>query len=163
MPQQLTTEQILTLLAAAPPRIAATTDDLESELMHRKPKPDAWSVNDVLAHLRSCGDMWGSCIATILADDRPRIKAINPTTWINSTDYLEQDFLSSLHAYTVQRDELLTVLRPLPPEAWARAATVTVAGKPCERTVYFYAEWLARHERPHLKQIERTILTIRQS
>ncbi len=163
MPQPLTTEQILTLLAAAPPRIAAATDGLQSELMQRNPEPDTWSVNDILAHLRSCGDMWGGCIAPILAEDRPRIKAINPTTWIKSTGYPDQDFQSSLHAYTLQRDALLAVLRPLPFEAWARAAIVTVAGKPFERTVYFYAEWLARHERPHLKQIERTIATIRQS
>jgi hypothetical protein len=38
---------------------------------------------------------------------------------------------------------------------------VTVAGKPRERTVRFYAEWLAIHERPHVKQIERMVRTMR--
>jgi hypothetical protein len=28
-----------------------------------------------------------------------------------------------------------------------------------ERTVLFYAQWLARHERPHLKQIERIVIS----
>ena len=42
------------------------------------------------------------------------------------------------------------------PAMWAaRGATVKGAGKVLERTVRFYAEWLAAHERPHLKQIER--------
>jgi len=45
----------------------------------------------------------------------------------------------------------------LPPEGWSRAATVTGAGKVLERTVLFYAQWLARHERQHVKQVERIV------
>jgi hypothetical protein len=47
-----------------------------------------WSVNDILAHLRSCGDdLWGKYMATILAEDHPKIRAMNPTTWIKLTHY----------------------------------------------------------------------------
>src|SRR5512136_1863923 len=67
----------------------------------------------------------------------------------------QQEFKPSLQAFTTQRAELLAVLKPLAPEAWSRMATVTGAGKPRERTVYTYAQWLANHERPHIKQIER--------
>ena len=34
-------------------------------------------------------------------------------------------------------------------------------GKVLERTVLFYARWLAVHERPHLKQIVRIASTVR--
>ena len=84
--------------------------------------------------------MWGGCIAAILAEDRPTIKAINPTTWINSTNYRELEFQPSLDAFTAQH-----------------AALQTGAGKPLERTVIFYAQWLAHHERPHIKQIARIV------
>ena len=161
MPERsLTTEQILTMLAATPPRIAALTAGLGPAQLHTSPNHDEWSARDVLAHLRACADMWGSCIVAMLAEDRPTIKAVNPTTWIKKTDYLEQDFQPSLQAFTTQRAELLAVLEPLPPEGWSRAATVTGAGRVLERTVLFYAEWLARHERPHVKQIERTVKTM---
>ena len=50
---------------------------------------------------------------------------------------------------------------PLPPEGWLRAATVTGAGKVLERTVLSYAQWLASHERTHVKQIERVVNTLR--
>lgn len=153
----LTREQILILLAAAPPRIAALTAGLESTQLHAAPSPGEWSANDVLAHLRSCADVWGNCIEVILAQDTPTIRAINPTTWITSTDYLEQAFQPSLHAFTTQRTELLAFLEPLAPEEWSRTATVTGAGKPLVRTVLFYAQWMAGHERPHLKQIERIV------
>ena len=154
-------DQTLTMLAAAPPRIAALTSGLPPARMQTRPAPDEWSVNEVLAHLRSCADMWGGCIATMLAEEKPTLKAINPRTWIASTNYPELDFDASFDAFAQQRRELLAVLEPLSPEGWARTATVKGAGKPLERTVHFYAQWLARHERPHLKQIERVVRRLR--
>jgi hypothetical protein len=41
----------------------------------------------------------GKYIATIIAEDRPAIRAINPTTWIKSTNYPELDFAPSLRLY----------------------------------------------------------------
>ena len=161
MPERaLATEQILTMLAAVPPRIVALTAGLLPAQLHTPPAPNAWSANDVLAHLRACADMWGNCIAAMLAEDRPALRAVNPTTWIKRTDYPKQEFQSSLHAFATQRAELLAVLEPLAPADWARAATVTGAGKVLERTVRFYAQWLATHERPHVKQIERIVKAI---
>ncbi len=89
------------------------------------------------------------------------LRAVNPRTWIKQTDYLDLEFGPSLDAFAAQRAELLAVLQPLPPEGWLAAATVSVAGKPFERTVLFYAGWLATHERPHLKQIERIVKQVR--
>ena len=63
--------------------------------------------------------------------------------------------MPSLQAFTTQRAGLLAVLKPLVPDVWSRMATVTWAGKPRERTVYTYAQWLANHERSHFKQVER--------
>jgi len=159
--RSLTIEQVLTMLADAPARIAALTAGLAPDRLHAAPMPGEWSANEVLAHLRSCADVWGSCIAEIIAQDTPTLRAVDPRTWIKTTDYLDQEFQPSLHAYTLQRAGLLAVLGPLAPEGWSRAATVTGAGKPLIRTVYFYAQWLARHERPHLKQIERLVNGLR--
>jgi len=124
------------------------------------PNPDEWSANDVLAHLRACADVWGGCIATIISEEKPTLRAVNPRTWITQTDYCELDFRPSLRAFATQRAGLLRVLRSLPHEDWERAATVAGAGRVLERSVLFYARWLTEHERPHIKQIERIINTL---
>lgn len=157
----LTVEQTLAILAETPPRIAELTAGLAPAQLHTTPKHDEWSANEVLAHLRACADMWGNCIEVMLAQDTPTIRAVNPRTWIKSTDYLEQEFRPSLRAFTRQRADLLAVLKPLPRKSWSRKATVTGAGKVLVRTVHTYAQWLARHERPHVKQIERIVNTLR--
>jgi hypothetical protein len=156
----LTIEQVLTLLAETPARIATLTAALPPDQLHTSPSPDEWSANVVLAHLRACADVWGGCIAAIIAEERPTLRAVNPSTWITRTDYRELAFRTSLRAFAQQRADLLAVLEPLPPEGWSRAATVTGAGKVLERTVLFYARWLAGHEQPHVKQIARIVDTM---
>jgi hypothetical protein len=146
--------QILTLLNAAPSRIAALSAGVDPEQLRTSLEGDGWSANDVLAHLRACADVWGGCMLTIISQDRPTLRAVNPRSWIKKTDYLEQEFQPSLQAFTKQRAELLAVLGALVPAAWSRAALVTGAGKPLERSVLSYAQRLASHERAHLKQIE---------
>lgn len=158
--KSLPPDEILTMLQSAPPRLAALTAGLGPTQLRTPPAPNEWSANDVLAHLRACADMWGGAILTILAGDKPTVRAINPRTWIKQTNYLDLKFQPSLRAYTVQRNELVRVLEALKPQGWSRTATVTGAGKRLERSVLFYAEWLALHERPHLKQIGRIADTL---
>jgi len=151
-------EQILTMLAETPRRIATLTTDLSPAQLHISPNHGEWSANDVLAHLRSCSDVWGNCIKVIISQDKPIIRAVNPRTWINRTDYLEQKFQPSLYAFATQRADLLAVLETLPRKSWSRKATG--AGKPLVLTVHSYAQRLARHERPHIKQIESIVNTL---
>jgi uncharacterized damage-inducible protein DinB len=149
------------MLGDTPSRLAELTEGLPPAKLLTPPEPGEWSARDVLAHLRACSDMWGKYIVMILSQDEPTFKAVNPTTWIKQTDYLEQAFQPSLQAFTDQRAELLAVLKPLAPAAWSRKATVTGAGKPRQRTVYTYAQWLANHERSHIRQIARIGETMR--
>ncbi len=158
--ESLTIEQALTLLEATPPRLAALTESLTPAQLRMAPAPDEWSANDVLAHLRACADMWGTCIMAMLAEDTPTLRAINPRTWIKRTNYRELDFQTSLRAFAAQRAELLATLKPLPAEGWSRSATIIGAGRPLMLTVLSYAQRLALHERPHVKQIERIVTAI---
>ena len=102
--------QILTILAVTPPRLAALTEGLTAAQLQAAPSPEEWSANEVLAHLRACADVWGECIARVINEDRPTIKALSPRTWIDRTDYRTQDFRPSLHAFTAQRADLLALL-----------------------------------------------------
>jgi hypothetical protein len=150
-------DQILTQLTEQPKAIGALTAGLSEARLQKHPRRGEWSLNDELAHLRSCSDMWGKYIAMILDEDHPTIRAMNPTTWIKRTDYPDLEFAPSFRAFAKQRAKLLALLRPLPKASWSRTAIVTGAGRPRERTMGEYAQWLANHERSHLKHIERVV------
>ena len=153
----MTVEQALAILRETPNRLARLTGNATQAQLRTSPEPGEWSATEVLAHLRSCADVSGRAIEVILAENHPTLKAVNPTTWIDSTDYHELEFGPSLNAVTCQRAGLLGVLEPLPFDDWSRSATVIGTGKPLDRTVLSYADRLARHERAHWKQVEKTV------
>jgi len=154
--KSLTIEQILSLLAG----IAVLTAGLTPAQVKTSPNHDEWSANDLLAHLRACADVWGGCFLMMIAEDILTIRAVNPTTWIMKTDDPELEFRPSFRSFVTQRAELPAILEPLPHEDWLRAATVTGAGAVLERTVLFYAQWLACHERQHVKQVEHIVSNV---
>ena len=155
MPEKaLPIRDILARLAATPGGIAALTAGLSEAQLHARPSEGEWSANEVLAHLRSCNDVWGAHILAMVAEDRPARKAISPRTYIKSTDYLKLDFAPSLQAFTEGREALLSVLTKLPPEGWQRTATATGWGQTNERVVVVEADRLVRHEQPHIRQIK---------
>jgi hypothetical protein len=78
----LTAAQILTMLAGTPPRIAVLTAGLPPDQLCATPPDGGWSADDVLAHMRSCADVWGDCIAAIITQDTPTLRAVNPRSWI---------------------------------------------------------------------------------
>ncbi|OAI41475.1 hypothetical protein AYO38_03555 [bacterium SCGC AG-212-C10] len=152
----LSIDEVVALLSGMPGWLEALSAGLPAVRTHPR-MADSWSANDILAHLRSCSDVWGEAIARILAEDEPVIRAINPRSWIRRTNYGELQFAQSLEAYCRQREDLLVVLRALATDDWRRAATITGAGAPLTRTVHTYAEKLAVHERTHRAQLQRAM------
>jgi hypothetical protein len=155
--------EVLELLSENPRRIATVTTGLTPAQLRAAPARDEWSATEVLAHIRSCADVWGGVVARMLAEDKPTLRAVSPRSYIDQTDYVDLQFRPSMRAFTAQRTDLLAALSSLGPEGWARTATVTGAGKALERTVLFYAQWLADHERIHVGQIEKTAGAVRLS
>ncbi|MCO5177657.1 MAG: DinB family protein [Thermomicrobiales bacterium] len=148
-------DEILDRLRNAPLQMAIIGIDATPKQLRAAPAPDEWSAVDILAHLRACADVWGSCIEQLLSEDHPTIRAVSPRRWIKQTNYRELEFHLSLDAFIRQRSNLMNIVEPLPPEAYARAATITGAGRPIERTVRSFAQRLVVHERPHIRQMAR--------
>jgi hypothetical protein len=152
--RDLTVDEIMAILPETPRRIAALTEGMTTVLLRSSPEPGAWSVNDVLAHLRACHDVLGGNVLRILAEERPAWKGMSPRAWIRKTDYPDWEFAPAFEEFKRQRAELLEVLEPLPAGAWSRTATVTgMLGEAHEYSARYYGSWLAAHERAHWKHI----------
>ena len=152
--------EILGQLAATPEQIAQLAESLDPELTTSAPDANAWSANDVLAHLRACADVWGDSIAAMLAGNQPRIEAVNPRSLFDRTGYRELTFAESLQAFVDQRVELLGTLNALPESGWAASAVFYGMGSPVERSVRSQSERMALHERAHIDQIRHTVATL---
>ena len=151
---------VIALLDSTPRRIDSATQGLSDKDLTWKPSPDSWSVNEVIAHLRACADVWGDSILLILREDIPTFRYVSPRTWIRKTNYANSGFQASFLAFRQQREDLLRALQPLGNEDWLRRAIVK-ATKLREETVLSYAHRLASHEASHCDQIDRILHALR--
>jgi hypothetical protein len=147
------------MLEEHPKRIAAATNGVAPRRLRTEAILGEWSAVDIVAHLRACADARGDVIPEILSGEHASLRAIDPRKLIESTDYRELAFATSFGAFARQRARLVKLLRSLPPAAWSRSTTFTGFGTPRERSVLFYAQWVARHERAHVRHIERAFGT----
>ena len=142
-------EEVLALLEATPARIAQSTAGLDEDRLRQRPAKDEWSAVHILSHLRACDAVWTYSIHAMLALDDPTLAHIHPRAWARKLCYEDGSFANSLTALTVQRADLLRVLRKLLPEDWARGAKID--GR--RHTVFSQARRLALHETQHCDQI----------
>ncbi len=161
-PYELTINEVLAILRRAPTEVAATTAGVAPAVLHAPPHLGEWSATEVLAHIRSCCDVWGGCINRIVNQDTPAFRAVSPRTYIRKTNYPELAFAESFAAYAEQRAGLLAVLDALGPKGWSRIAMVTQAtGRVTPRSVVYFANRLAGHEAEHVRQITWTVAALR--
>jgi hypothetical protein len=147
-------QRLIKLLEETPRRISAASKGIKNARLQSRPDEEAWSANDILAHLRSCADVWGKSIMAMVTQDHPTILYISPRTWIRKTNYPELEFQLSLDVFVKQRNELLKSLKILEIKDWSRRATFTATTEGREHTVLSYVQRLAQHENEHCKQIE---------
>ncbi len=162
MPKRMLSDaEIMPILRTSVARLAELTDGLSDAQLHASPSEGQWSINDVLAHLRACNDTLGGNMLRILTEDHPSWRAMNPRTWQQKSGYHDWEFRPAFGDFSDKRDELLAALEPVPSDDWQRTATVTVPpNKIYEYSVLYYGDWLAAHERAHLRHLPQIIAAV---
>jgi hypothetical protein len=143
-------EKFLQVISETPRRIQEAVKDIDEVRLQFKADAKSWSANDILAHLRSCADLWTHSIYAMLAENEPVFSDIDERKWARVTHYSELPFAQSLELFSLQRENLLRVLKPLPLEAWEQAAIIFER----RHTVFSQVRRMAKHEIEHVAQIE---------
>jgi len=147
----------LALLSETPKQVAKIVRGCSDQQLHRRPEADAWSAQEIVAHLRACAEVWGRSIDRMLAEDHPTIRYVSPRGWIRKTNYLKVSFCDTLQAFSQERVVLVRTLSKLTANDWVRGATFTGATLGRNATILSYATRIADHEVRHLDQLRRTV------
>jgi len=71
-------EKNLKLLEKTPRLIVEAVRDINGARLQDKSDMQDWSVNEILAHLRSCADVWGDSIDAMLTEtSQPCLNSIH--------------------------------------------------------------------------------------
>jgi len=142
-------EKFVQILSETPLRISQAAKGLDEARLQFKADKKSWSANDILAHLRSCADLWTHSIYAMLAENEPVFSDINERKWAKVTRYAELPFAESFQAFSLQRESLLRILKALPFESWERSAIIFER----KHTVFTQTRRMAKHEQEHCEQI----------
>jgi uncharacterized damage-inducible protein DinB len=140
----------LVRLSKTPQRIGQMIEDMDQARLQQRIDAKSWSANDILAHLRSCADLWTHSMYAMLAENEPQFSDIDERKWTKITRYAELPFEESFQAFVLQRKNLLRVLQVLPFKSWERSAIIF--GR--KHTVFTQTRRMAKHEAEHMEQLE---------
>lgn len=150
-------DELLRALADTPRRIESITRGQDDDYLQRRPGPEAWSANEILAHLRACADVWGGSIAAMIARDHPTLRYVSPRTYARKTSYATLPFHRSLAAFSAQRADLVRTLTAFDLADWSRGATFSGTTRGREATILSYVRRMLAHEREHREHLEATL------
>lgn len=154
-------DAIMGVLSTSSDRLVTLSDGLTPDQLLTAPEPGEWCARDVLAHILACQETWGGCAVRLLREDEPELRGTNPMTLLAASDYGERSFASLQTVFTEQRTRFMATLATVTEADWARTGMLLGAGAPFQVTPRYYADKLARHERPHLKQMAQAAAAVR--
>jgi rubrerythrin len=148
-------EEILTILTAIPDEVAQAISGVSEIVLQRKPAPDEWGVNEIMAHMLEVELLFNRRVSAILAHAGPGLPSISSPTppWKlhEGKGYEEAPSADILAHLRATRATTLTLAASLTPAQWARRGS-NVEGT---ATVLDLGTWLANHDLGHLAQIQR--------
>ena len=146
----------LTLLAAAPAKLASLVAGLSAEQLAHRPGPAKWSIQEIVAHLAEDELVGGYRLRMILSSPGTAIQAFDQDVWARTGRYHTRDVSASLELFRVLREANLALLHSLSAEEWEMFGVHSERGVESVRDIAMY---FAGHDLNHFQQID----AIRQS
>ena len=123
------------------------------DLQAWKYQPEAWSLKEVICHLRDEeNEDFRARVASILEDPTQPLKPIDPSTWVTERNYHETHYKKALKSFLRARKASIEWLEELDAPEWDNTYEHATLGPMSARL--FMANWLA-HDYLHIRQINR--------
>lgn len=146
-------EKVLQVLADTAQQLQTLTAHLADGQAATALEDGEWSLIEVIAHLRTCDEVSSHRIYWMLALDNLDLTIIHPHQLRKVMHYERHSFQRSFQEFLWRREDLLYVLRRLPPDAWAKASVTE--GR--THTVYSVARSMALHTEDHCAELARAL------
>jgi DinB superfamily len=141
----------LRLLTVAPDRLASLVAGLTAGELARRPRPEKWSIQEIVAHLADDELVGAYRIRLILSASGTPIQAFDQAVWARTGRYATRDVGESLALFRLLRQANLSLLQSLSAEEWDMYGVHAERGIESLRDI---ASYYAGHDINHFKQIE---------
>ena len=147
-------KQPLEVQAATAKKIGRLIKGLSTAKLRKRPAPDTWSVNEILAHLAEAEIAGSFRIRLILGSPGTPVAAFDQDAWVVSGHYDKRNPQKSLEQFRALRQANLELLKSLTSEQWKHHGIHAERGK---ETIEHIVRMFAGHDLNHLRQIEEIV------
>jgi hypothetical protein len=127
---------------------------LGADEAQRRPRPDAWSIKDHVAHLSAVEDAVIAFARRVLEEERPVAGSYDVDAWNARQQAMRADLTweETLAELSAVRERLLIMLEDVPEEALGRIGSHPVWGEPITLGSVLRVPY--RHEPSHRREIK---------
>lgn len=155
---QYSTDSLVATLRATPAALFALSTNLPPSVYDQRPKPDEWSLTEILCHLRDVEQEVNlPRVRKVLNEQDPFLPGMVTDPWAEEREYICQDCYLALEAFTRTRLQVLELLDGLAQEHWQRPARHAIFGPTQLKELVGIN---AGHDRLHIQQFLNTIKII---
>lgn len=154
--QQVTPErrkQAVEVLEAFPRLLRAEVEQRGEAALDRAYRPDGWTLRQLVHHLADSHSQMSGRLRMALTEDWPTIKPYDQEAWGNLVDASTMPIDSSLGIVDGVHARLVTLLRSLKADDWARGFHHPENGPERLDQVLLRYEWHCRHHLEHARSV----------
>jgi uncharacterized damage-inducible protein DinB len=122
-----------------------------AELLAQRPKPEKWSIAEIMAHMADVEVVFGYRIRRVLSQPGETVEAFDQDLWAKALHYGAADSEKSVGRFHAMRVWNLDLLGSLTDEEWSRHGMHTERGRESVRDMTIL---LAGHDLNHTGQIQ---------
>lgn len=137
-------------LESAPDVLAKLLQEVTGPTWDKRPDPERFTLREVAAHLADWDKVFLGRLMQTRDADNPVLQGLDEGQVAIDNDYAHTDPAECLARYRTNRDKIVSLLRALSPEQWARSANHTELGPV---TLEAQAALIAFHDGYHRQQV----------
>ena len=155
LPDYSSPEAMLAILRATPAALDTFCRHLPLELWKKRPRPDEWSLLEIICHLRDVDrEVNKPRLQKVLNENDPFILGEDTDPWAQERGYINQNGLEALQQLIMTRLEILDMLDAMKTEEWQRPARHAFFGRTALAEL---VNIIAQHDRLHIRQVHQTL------
>lgn len=144
----------LVVQSATPKKLERLIKGVPTNKLRKRPAPDQWSVNEILAHMADTEIVGGFRMRLILGSPGTPIAGFDQDAWVIAGHYDKRDPRKSVEQFRAVRAANLALLKSLTPEQWKHYGMHSERGR---ESIADHVLRFAGHDLNHLQQIERIL------
>lgn len=122
--------------------------------------PQAWTILEVMCHLRDFETVFIERVETILKKITPTFAAFDQNEAVIENKYSEQVLSEVVQAFSLHRDRTMSIFKNLEPQQWQRMGIHPKKGR---MSMADMPENLIFHDSKHIRQLSRILAAKRQA